>query len=195
MSSSDFPPPPPGFGQGVPEQEPHSTSPGRTTSGRVPASTGSANHGGSWGAASPYTSAQMYVAPEHGFYSPVAAVKSCLQNYARFRGRASRSQFWWFFAFWQLVYTGGAALDTALGFSPVATATQSAASNAGPVATAVGAALLIPLFAVFSRRMHDVGRSGLYIFWIFTVIGTIWVLVRLCQSGGANVDNGYGVRT
>lgn len=192
MGASDFPPPPAGFGQGVPKQDSHGDMERTPSQGHASVAQDGAGYAMP---PSRVTDAQMYEATEHGFHSPVKAVMSCLRNYARFRGRAARSEFWWFFAFWQIALTCGSAIDVAAGWNPVGSAAQSAATNGGPVATAVAAALLIPLFAVFSRRMHDVGRSGLYIFWIFTVIGTIWVLVRLCQSGGANVDNGYGVRT
>ncbi|NBO46721.1 MAG: DUF805 domain-containing protein, partial [Actinobacteria bacterium] len=173
MSTQDFPPPPSGFGQGVPAQEPLPKL-------RSPSATGN--------------DASAQVSPEHGFYSPVAAVKTCLQNYARFRGRAPRSQFWWFLAVWYLVYAVGSRIDTAAGFGPIATATQNSGSTSGPVTTVLGLLILVPLCAVFTRRMHDVGRTGAYILWMLTGIGIVWVLVRLCQSGGANVDNGYGVR-
>lgn len=173
MSAQDFPQPPAGLGQGVPEQE--------WVLSRRPQ-----------GVAGSDASAQ--VAPEHGFYSPMAAVKSCLQGYAKFRGRAPRSQFWWFLLLWYLIYALGSAIDTAAGLSRAVPTAEGVGSTAGPATTVLGLLILVPLCAVFTRRMHDVGRSGAYILWLLTGIGMFWVLVRLCQSGGANVDNGYGVR-
>ncbi|MBU6213490.1 MAG: DUF805 domain-containing protein [Actinomycetales bacterium] len=169
---TNFPPPPPGFGLGIPQ----------------PAEVGSAGPGPI------HAESASQVSPEHGFYQPPAAVAACLRRYAQFRGRASRSEFWWFYVFLTLCLVAAAALDVALGFTPGATAAAADSSSAGPVQAIVSFGLLIPLMAVFTRRMHDVGRSGGYFLWVLTGLGTIWVLVRLCQSGGANRDNRYGVR-
>jgi len=181
MAASDFPPPPAGFGQPIPEP----TEP-----------TGHHSHGAGSGAFSARNSVSapigVDISPEHGFYSPSAAVTACLRSYAKFRGRAPRSQFWWFYLFVSLVFLVASAIDVQLGYPVSQAASQS--PQYGPATTAVGFALFLPLCAVYSRRMHDVGRTGLYIFWVITGIGVFWVLVRLFQSGGVNTDNGYGVR-
>ena len=169
---SDFPPPPPGFGLGIPNPAEDGPTGAATTS--------------------PGPAAQ--VAPERGFYQPPAAVAACLRRYARFRGRASRSEFWWFYSFLAVCMASAGWLDAALGLAPAATSAAAASGGSGPVQTIVAMGLVIPLMAVFTRRMHDVGRSGGYFFWVLTGLGFFWVLVRLCQNGGANVDNGYGVR-
>lgn len=44
-------------------------------------------------------------------------------------------------------------------------------------------ALIIPYIAVVVRRMHDIGKSGFWIFITFVpVIGSIWLLVLLCTA-------------
>ena len=144
---SNFPPPPPGFGPGIPDPAGDGSTPPATT------------HAG-------FVSG---VAPERGFYSPLAAVTACLRRYAQFRGRAPRSEFWWFYAFVGLCMYATAALDVALGFAPAAVSAAVAnSSTAGPIQTVAATALLVPLMAVFTRRMHDVGRSGGYFFWVLT---------------------------
>lgn len=74
-----------------------------------------------------------------------------LKKYADFSGRASRSEFWFFFAFVLLAQAAARLLDVFFGrggYLP------------GPVAGLVGLLLLVPQIAVAVRRLHDVGRSG-----------------------------------
>lgn len=171
---TDFPPPPPGFGAGVPEPA-------------EPRGTGAMAH--------ELSSAGAYATPEHGFYQPLAAIAVCLRKYATFRGRASRSEFWWFYLFTSMCLGLAQSVDTTLGWSQqVTSAAGTSTTTNGPIQTVVALAVFLPLISAFCRRMHDVGRSGGYFFWVFTGIGLVWVLVRLCQSGGLNVDNRYGVR-
>lgn len=81
-----------------------------------------------------------------------AAVRAGLANYARFRGRASRAEFWWFLAF-AFIVVGG--LDVAEG---EATALPSALA---------ALALTPPLLSVSARRLHDAGRSG---WWLLAAL-------------------------
>jgi uncharacterized membrane protein YhaH (DUF805 family) len=45
----------------------------------------------------------------------VPAVRQALSQYATFRGRATRAEFWWFFLLLALVIAVGALVDRALG--------------------------------------------------------------------------------
>jgi uncharacterized membrane protein YhaH (DUF805 family) len=74
-----------------------------------------------------------------------------LKKYADFSGRASRSEFWYFFAFVLIAQAAARLLDTLFG---------SGGYLPGPVAGLVGLLLLVPQVAVAVRRLHDVGRSG-----------------------------------
>lgn len=72
----------------------------------------------------------------------------CMRNYANFRGRARRKEFWYFLLmlfvialFAQIVYT------LCFAYSPY-------------IIYAVWLACLLPYFAVAVRRLHDTGRSG-----------------------------------
>ena len=74
-----------------------------------------------------------------------------LKKYADFSSRASRSEFWYFFAFVLLAQAAARVLDAFFGrggYLP------------GPVAGLVGLLLLIPQIAVAVRRLHDISRSG-----------------------------------
>jgi len=74
-----------------------------------------------------------------------------LKKYADFSGRASRSEFWYFFAFVLLAQAAARLLDALFGHG---------GTLPGPVAGLVGLLLLVPQIAVAARRLHDVGRSG-----------------------------------
>ena len=91
-----------------------------------------------------------------GFF---AAVTSCIRNYAGFRGRASRAEYWWWTLFVILVEAATSGLGDAVG-------------------GLVGAALVLPSIAVGVRRLHDTGRSGWWMLIAFVpFIGFIVLLV------------------
>ena len=74
-----------------------------------------------------------------------------LKKYADFSSRASRSEFWSFFAFVLFAQAAARLLDAFFGrggYLP------------GPVAGLVALLLLVPQIAVAVRRLHDVGHSG-----------------------------------
>ena len=83
------------------------------------------------------------------------SIKTCFQKYIDFSGRASRSEYWWFFLFTFL-------LRVLIGWIP----------GVGFILTLV---LLLPTLAVTVRRLHDINRSG---WWLLLPIGlTIAALV------------------
>jgi len=82
-----------------------------------------------------------------------AAVKNCLKKYATFSGRASRSEFWWFYLFASLVgLVDGMSEKLGLGLI------------VGLITGFSVLAIVIPSFAVVWRRLHDTGRNG---WWFF----------------------------
>ena len=107
------------------------------------------------------------------------AVRTGLQKYATFKGRARRSEYWWFALFLALVYVAGAVLDALAG-------TQ------GALMFLTIVALLLPSISVTVRRLHDTGRSGGWYFIAFVpLIGGIWLLVLTCLDSSP-YDNSYG---
>ena len=76
------------------------------------------------------------------------AIKTGLQKYADFSGRASRSEYWWFFLF-TIIARVLAGLIPGVGFI-------------------VGLALLLPTLAATARRLHDTNRTG---WWILMPVG------------------------
>ena len=91
------------------------------------------------------------------------AVKSGFRNYAQFKGRATRSEFW----YWLL-------------FSTVLTSITYVVSPA--IYTVVSLALFLPGIGVAIRRMHDTDHSG---WWYLLPIVNI---VFACQGSDQGVN-------
>jgi len=94
-----------------------------------------------------------------------------LQNYATFKGRASRSEYWYFVLF-NIIFS------IALGY-------VSGIVNLPFLYTIYSLAVLIPSIAVAVRRMHDVGKSG----WFILI--PIYNLILACTQG-VKGENEYG---
>ena len=71
------------------------------------------------------------------------AIKVCFSKYVTFKGRASRSEFWYFVLFQALLSAATALLPA--------------------INVIVSVGLLLPSFAVTFRRLHDTDRSGWWI--------------------------------
>lgn len=100
----------------------------------------------------------------------IDAIKSGIQGTTSFDGRATRSQFWWFALFYQLINFGMMALAMQIGQPLIALIPY----------------LLIPSYlAVAAKRMHDVGKSG----WFMLI--PIYNLVLFVTDGEA-APNAYG---
>lgn len=108
------------------------------------------------------------------------SIATCLSKYATFTGRASRSEFWWFFLFGILLSAGAGIADEARdieAFAPL-----------------INLALLLPRLAAGARRLHDIGKSGWWQLLILTIIGII-PLVFWWVREGAGEENEYGPAT
>ncbi|MFM2192351.1 MAG: hypothetical protein RLZZ118_1308, partial [Bacteroidota bacterium] len=100
-----------------------------------------------------------------------------LKNYANFNGRANRSEYWYFALFNLIFVVIASVLDNVLG-------TADLGMGNGPIYLLYAIAVLIPGLAVFVRRMHDVNKSGWYLFIaLIPLIGAIWLLVLLIKEG------------
>ncbi|WP_040609784.1 DUF805 domain-containing protein [Pseudooceanicola batsensis] len=106
------------------------------------------------------------------------AVRTCFRKYVTFSGRATRPEYWWFILFIILGGIVAGILDGILfGTGSVETGPGdfSAQSENGPIASLFSLATLLPILAVGWRRMHDTGRSGLYLLYpilVWVGIGT-----------------------
>ncbi|MBR9763620.1 MAG: DUF805 domain-containing protein [Rhodobacteraceae bacterium] len=103
------------------------------------------------------------------------AVRSCLRNYVTFSGRATRPEYWYFVLFGVLGSILLGIVDGVLfGAAEVRTGPGSIeASSDGPLSAIFSLLLILPTLSAGWRRMHDSGRSGLYLLYpIIAVIGT-----------------------
>lgn len=115
--------------------------------------------------------------------NPFLAVRTAICRATNFRGRASRSEYWWFFAF----YLASAVVLLAVG---AYVAERSDTESADLVSSAVNLLILVglwPLLAAASRRMHDGGRSALWLLiGIVPIAGLAVHVWMLTPSRGVN---------
>ncbi len=108
----------------------------------------------------------------------------CLSNYANFNGRARRKEYWMFILFYWIFYIAAAIIDVI-----IAGITD---SSIAVVTWLYILAMLLPLLAAQARRLHDIGKSGFWIFISFIPIaGAVILLIFMCTDGEART-NQYG---
>ena len=120
----------------------------------------------------------------------IESIKSSLYKYIEFTGRASRSEYWYFFLFIAILGNCAAVLDAAI-------AGQSFLSYDeffGPASSIYYLLTTLPSISLSVRRLHDVGRSGWWLLIIFTVVG-IFLLFFWCFKKGDEGSNHYGNNT
>lgn len=115
-------------------------------------------------------------APSRGF---AEAVQVCISKYADFSGRASQSEFW----FWTLAVVLASlvanVIDGVLGTGPI-------------VSLLLTLATLVPGLAVSVRRLHDTGRSGMWLLIAFVPIVGFIILIYFYVQPGDPAPNEYG---
>lgn len=94
------------------------------------------------------------------------SIKTCFSKYVTFSGRATRSEYWWFALFCFIVFWI-------------------------PVVQLLGLLLLLPSLAVGVRRMHDIGKSGLFVLLAFIPLVNLFFLY-LCILESQPSANKWG---
>ncbi len=100
------------------------------------------------------------------------AFLTCVRKYVDFQGRATRSEYWWFYLATVLIsvvldFVGGTRIGTGL----------------GGLASLV---LLLPSLAAGARRLHDINRSGWWLLLMFSGFGAIGLIVLLAWPSQKN---------
>lgn len=126
------------------------------------------------------------------------SVRTCFGKFATFDGRATRSEFWWFYLFVVLV--------SAVGYVPILLLTILGSAGSDGTVNSVLAfltvilgilwfviiiALYIPFLAAGCRRLHDRGQSGWLQLLLLVPCGGIVLLVFWVMEGTPG-DNAYG---
>ena len=112
------------------------------------------------------------------------AIGECFFNYANFRDRAARAEYWWWTLF-AVVLAGVTMLLDFLIF---------AGWETGPFNLVISLALILPGLSVTVRRLHDTNRSG---WWILLPLVTAILIfagfIAALTSNPFNPFNGPGL--
>ncbi|MBX2865909.1 MAG: DUF805 domain-containing protein [Leptolyngbyaceae cyanobacterium MAG.088] len=106
-----------------------------------------------------------------------------LKKYAVFSGRARRKEFWYFALFNFLISLGLGIIDGVLGLG--------LEGGLGLLGGLYTLAVLIPGIAVTVRRLHDTGRSGLWILISFIPLIGGLILLFFLIGGSEPGTNQY----
>lgn len=107
-------------------------------------------------------------------------VDTLKNRYADFKGRASRSEYWYFLLFSIIIGLILSLLDSIiinpiLGIHPI-----DESGRAGVLGTLFSLGTMIPSFALALRRLHDIGKKGWWILLaLIPVVNFIGVFVLL----------------
>ena len=112
------------------------------------------------------------------------AIKSLFNNYAKFSGRARRSEFWFGYLFIVLTYIGASVIDSIL--------FGTSFDEIGLFYVAAVLGTFIPFLAVTWRRLHDIGKSGGYFFIILIPIVGVILLIVWLATDSQPAKNQYG---
>lgn len=132
----------------------------------------------------------------------VDAIAAGFKNYANFKGKASRSEFWYWVLFTILLSLVLGTIETVIwpaapidseDLEVVLNATLSAPT---PLTSLANLVLFIPGLSVTARRFHDAGYSGKWLllilvpvaYSIFAIVGVVTLAVEYFGSGMPSVD-------
>lgn len=105
-------------------------------------------------------------------------VEQVLRKYAQFDGRSRRKEYWYFMLFYYCVVLAFSLLSVVV---------------LGLILLNIFVlAMFIPCLAVTVRRLHDIGRSGVWmLIGLVPVLGWVLLVIWLCQESEPG-DNRYG---
>lgn len=132
------------------------------------------------------------------------SIKGAFSNYVNFKGRSSRSEFWWYQLAYCVVFIILYSITVALAVQAAQDAFAAAYYGRSSSGSFVGVtimtiiiwvfvlATLLPSLALMCRRLHDTGKSGLWILiGLVPFVGGI-VLLVLCAQETEPYVNEYG---
>jgi uncharacterized membrane protein YhaH (DUF805 family) len=111
----------------------------------------------------------------------VEAYKRFFANYANFKGRSTRSDYWW-------VVLCNIIIGFVLGFLDGLLGTEIFYI----ISYIYDIVILIPGIAISVRRLHDINKSGWYcLIALIPFVGSIILLIYMCTAS-VNEGNQYG---
>ncbi|MCL6268085.1 DUF805 domain-containing protein [Flagellimonas myxillae] len=107
-----------------------------------------------------------------------------LKQYADFKGRARRKEFWMFELFHMIFMVIAIFLDVVLGLAD---------TGVGILYPIYLLGTFVPTLAVTVRRLQDIGKIWTWIFiGLVPAIGGIWLLILLAKDSDQG-ENNYGI--
>ena len=115
--------------------------------------------------------------------------KAIVDNYVNFSGRASRSEYWYFVLLNFII----SMVFNIITFVLASNGVSDGLTVVQVLSWLVSLALFLPGLGVSVRRLHDIGKSG---WWLFIIlipccIGLIWLVILMCTGSEMN-ENEYG---
>jgi len=111
----------------------------------------------------------------------IEAIKRGFKKYATFFGRASRSEYWWWYLFTFLVYLVLGLPLYALGIATSRDGGRTPGTLAIPLLilfTVFALGIIVPSLALTVRRLHDAGYSGLLaLLFLIPYVGALVILI------------------
>ena len=102
-----------------------------------------------------------------------------LKKYVVFNGRAHRTEFWMFFLFNCIISIVLSIVESLIGLQSVLSGLYTLA-------------VLLPSLGVMVRRLHDIGKPGLWILiGLIPIIGGIILIIFACKDSDPG-DNEFG---
>jgi uncharacterized membrane protein YhaH (DUF805 family) len=108
------------------------------------------------------------------------AITAFWSNYANFKGRARRSEYWFATLFLVITNISALILDAAAETDPV-------------IQSLWSLAVFLPSLAVLVRRLHDTNRSGWWVLIALVPLVGLIVLIVFTVQDSQVIDNRYGL--
>ena len=135
----------------------------------------------------PQMQGMPHVARPANMMSIMDATKSCFQQYVGFSGRASRSEYWFFYLSFVVAAMGMLVLTVVSAF-----VLDALAGLMGMLTMVTYLGFFLPMLSVTVRRLHDLGKSGwMFLVALIPIVGGILLLVWFVSDGQPH-DNAYG---
>ena len=119
------------------------------------------------------------------FISFGEAIKRGFVRYTTWRGRAPRSEYWFWVLFYALLYIGALIIDATIFVS-------TSGLGFGVFTVILSIALFLPNVAVFVRRLHDTNKSAHFLWLILVPIGGAIALLVFTLLPSHPGTNRYG---
>ena len=112
------------------------------------------------------------------YVGPVEALKLFFTNYANFKGRSTRSEYWWALLLIGIVSSALCGVVV----SSTMNNTEAGAGFVGILYIVWALATLVPGLSINWRRLHDTGKGGIFfLIMLVPIVGGIIYLIQVIK--------------